>query len=159
SSIVDRYKIDMVGVPAWLTINQHDIRLTPGDEGSLTATFGITPDTFPEAQTVPVELRICSVKDIGKFAEARVTLVVPRLGPRVSISTRPAVVSLLDQHTGRFEVILDNEKSNYARRLELALSDPEEAVTSKFSRRTVEVAAGAIEKVQVEFNVPVVDDG
>ena len=108
STIVDAYRIDAVRAPKWLTIAQPEIRLMPGENQSMKATFGIVPDAFVVAQTIKVPLRICSLRDTSKFADAEVMLTVPQYGPPVTIRTRPAVVRLVDQTEGRIEVILDN---------------------------------------------------
>jgi hypothetical protein len=159
STIVDAYRIDGVDPPKWLTIEQPEIRLMPGENQRMTATFKIEDGAFVEAQTVKVQLRICSLRDTDKFADADVTLTVPPYGPPVTIRTRPAVVRLVDETAGRVEVILDNTGSNHSRRLVLAGSDPEDVVRFEFSSPTVDVAAGGNATVDVRFTVPDLHDG
>lgn len=159
STIVDAYRIDGVDPPKWLAIEQPEIRLMPGENKPLTATFKVKDQAFVEAQTVKVQLRICSLRDTDKYADAEVTLTVPPYGPPVTIRTRPAVVRLVDETTGRIEVILDNSGSNHSRRLVIAGSDQEDVVRFEFSSATVDVAAGGNATVDVRFTVPDIHDG
>jgi hypothetical protein len=159
STIVDAYRIDAVRAPKWLTIAQPEIRLMPGENQSMKATFGIVPDAFVVAQTIKVPLRICSLRDTSKFADAEVMLTVPQYGPPVTIRTRPAVVRLVDQTEGRIEVILDNTASNYPRRVQVAGSDTEDVVRFAFSSPMIEVPPGRNATVDVRFSVPPLQGG
>jgi hypothetical protein len=159
STIVDAYRIDAVNPPKWLTIEQPEIRLMPGENQSMAATFKIATGAFVEAQTVKVQVRVVSLRDTDKFADAEVMLTVPRYGPPVPIRTRPAVVRLVDETEGRFEVILDNSASNYARQVQLAGSDTEAVVKFQFSSPTIEVPAGRTATVGVGFAVPPLQGG
>ena len=131
----------------------------PGENQSMEATFKLVAGAFVEAQTVKVPLRICSLRDTAKFADANVMLTVPRYGPPVTIRARPEVVRLVDETDGRIEVFLDNSASNYPRRLQLAASDAEAVVKFQFSSPSVEVAAGGNATVEVGFRAPVLQAG
>ncbi|KUI26115.1 hypothetical protein AU195_14155 [Mycobacterium sp. IS-1496] len=159
SSIVDAYRVDPVEPPQWLVIEQPEIRLMPGKNSSVTVMFSIRPGSFVEAQTVKVPLRICSLRDLTKFAETQVALVIPRSGPKVSISARPTIVSVEDETSGKFQIILDNRASNHTRRVVLSGSDPEGTVRFHFVSPTEEVAAGKSSTVDVRFDVPPLDEG
>jgi hypothetical protein len=159
STIVDAYRIDAIRAPKWLTITQPEIRLMPGENQSMKATFGIVPDAFVVAQTIKVPLRICSLRNTSKFADAEVMMTVPPYGPPVTIRTRPAVVRLVDETEGRIEVILDNSASNYPRRVQLAGSDTEDVVRFAFSSPMIEVPPGRNATVDVRFSVPPLQGG
>lgn len=159
STIVDAYRVDPVAPPAWLVVEQPEIRLMPGDNKSVTVTFSMRPRSFVEAQTVKVPLRICSLRDLGKFAETQVVLVVPPSGPKVAITARPTIVSVEDETSGKFQIILNNQVSNHTRRVVLTGSDPEGTVRFHFVSPTEEVAAGKSSTVDVRFDVPPLDEG
>ena len=159
STIVDAYRIDAVEAPEWLTIEQPEIRLMPGENQSMTATFKLVEGAFVEAQTIKLPLRISSLRDTTKFAEANVMLTVPRYGPPVTIRARPEAVRLVDETDGRVEVLLDNSASNYPRRIQLAASDAEAVVKFRFSSPSVEVAAGGNATVEMGFRVPELQGG
>ena len=136
STIVDAYRIDAVRAPKWLTITQPEIRLMPGENQSMKATFGIVPDAFVPAQTIKVPLRICSLRDTSKFADAEVMLTVPPYGPPVTIRTRPAVVQrLVDETEGRIEVVLDNSASTIRAECSSPERTPKMWSGSRFRRR------------------------
>jgi hypothetical protein len=159
STIVDAYRIDAKERPEWLTIEQPEIRLMPGENQAMTATFKLVEGAFVEAQTVKLPLRISSLRDTTKFADANVMLTVPRYGPPVTIRARPEVVRLVDETDGQIEVLLDNSASNYRRRLQLAASDTEAVVKFRFSSPSVEVAAGGNATVEVGIRVPELPGG
>ena len=159
STIVDAYRIDAVEPPDWLTIEHPEIRLMPGENQSMAATFKIATGAFVEARTVKVRVRISSLRDTDRFVNAEVMLTVPRYGPPVPIRPRPAVIRLVDETAGRFEVILDNSASNYTRRLQLAGCDTEDVVRFHFSAPMVEVRAGRTATVNVDFSVPRLQGG
>ena len=104
-------------------------------------------------------LRICSLRDTSKFADAEVMLTVPPYGPPVTIRTRPAVVRLVDETEGRIEVVLDNSASNYPRRVQLAGADTEDVVRFAFSSPMIEVPPGRNATVDVRFSVPPLQGG
>ena len=62
STIVDAYRIDAVEAPEWLTIEQPEIRLMPGENQSMTATFKLVEGAFVEAQTIKLPLRLSSLR-------------------------------------------------------------------------------------------------
>ncbi|BBZ62443.1 COG1470 family protein [Mycolicibacterium monacense] len=159
STIVDAYRVDPVDPPEWLVVEQPEIRLMPGENKSVKVTFSMRAGSFVEAQTVKVPLRICSLRDLAKFAETQVALVVPPSGPKVSITARPTVVSVEDETSGKFQIILDNRASNHARRVVLSGTDPEATVLFHFVSPTEEVAAGKSSTVEVRFDVPPLDEG
>lgn len=159
STIVDAYRIDAVEAPEWLTIEQPEIRLMPGENQAMTATFKLVAGAFVEAQTIKLPLRICSLRDTAKFADANVMLTVPRYGPPVTIRTRPAVVRLVDETKGRVEVILGNSDSNYSRHVGLAGSDSEDVVRFEFNPQTVDIPAGKTATADVGFTVPPLQAG
>lgn len=159
SPIVDGFRIDMVTPPAWLTLAHNEISLYPNRDESISITFGIGRDSLVPAQTIQVGLRIRSLTNPDKYAEARVKLTVPRVGGPVSIRTRPTLVRLNDETTGRVQISLDNSASNYPQRLELAGSDAEGVVRFSFSPPTVELPAGKGANVDLRFEAPALDYG
>ncbi|TFV58163.1 hypothetical protein E4P42_12355 [Mycobacterium sp. PS03-16] len=159
STIVDAYRVDPVQPPQWLEVQQPEIRLMPNENKSVTVTFAMRPNSFVEAQTVKLPLRLCSLRDTTKFAETQVALVVPPSGPKVTITARPSVVGLEDDTSGKFQITLDNHASNHTRRVALSGSDPEDAVRFHFDSPTVEIRAGKSVTQEVRFDVPALDEG
>ncbi len=159
STIVDAYRVDAVDPPQWLAVEQPEIRLMPGKNTSVKVTFSMRPGSFVEAQTVKVPLRICSLRDANKFAEAQLALTIPPHGPKVAISARPTILTVEDETSGKFQIILDNRGSNHTRRVVLTGSDPEGTVRFHFPSPTEDVPAGKSSTVEVRFEVPPLDEG
>ncbi|RDI17188.1 hypothetical protein DEU38_12323 [Rhodococcus sp. AG1013] len=159
SSIVDGFKVEMAGPPAWLELTHEEISLYPNRDDTIALEFTRASGAQVAAQNVPVSLKVRSQTDPSKTGTASITLTVPRVGGPVTVGARPTLVRLDDVTEGAAQVAIDNTGSNYPQRLEVTGSDPEGVVRFDFTPSAIEVPEFGSAEVSLRFTVPELDHG
>jgi hypothetical protein len=156
SEIVEGYRADLIEPPPWLSVESSEINLHPNADGQMSVTFSAATKPAVEAQRVTVRMRIRSTNDPQAFAETDVNVTVPKVGKLVTLQPRPNLLRITDTTTASFELVIDNEASNYEQTLELKGSDPEAAVTFEFSpsAAVVPAARSAVLTVRIQATAP-----
>lgn len=148
STIVDGYEVDVSGAPGWLRVESSTVRLLPGTEDRLIASFRIESQALVPAGSGIVRLSVRSLAQPTAQETVSVTVLVPVVEALVQVRTEPSVVRIRDVETGRFVVVVDNSGSNRAARIRLSGTDPELAVSFHFDPEVVVVGPGESARVR-----------
>ncbi|MFW0784692.1 zinc ribbon domain-containing protein [Gordonia sp. CPCC 206044] len=159
SPVVDGYVVQIPTAPSWLRVTHEEIRLLPRSDAMVPVTFGLADGPVPEAQTVSVDLLICSLTDEHKSTPARVELTVPRFGRPVTVTAHPSMIRLLDENEGKAQLALDNSASNYPQTVSLTATEPEGVVRFDVTPARCTVEAGATATATLAFAMPELDHG
>lgn len=159
SDIVDGIVIHPEAAPSWLVVTHEDARLMPGESRTVVVTFEARPGVLVVAQQLSLVLNVRSSVDAAKFTQVTAQLAVPRVGPRPTLTPRPALVHLQDETEGSFAVSFDNRAANFPRRYRLSAHDPEDLIGARFLPPVVDVPAGESVDVEVHFLAPAPEPG
>ncbi|PPK67662.1 hypothetical protein V5P93_005313 [Actinokineospora auranticolor] len=137
--LVDQFAVDIVGdAAAWSRVEPPLLNLLPGTEGEVTLVFAPPRDGTVPAGSVPFGVRVQSREDpAGSMVVEGAVEVGPYTDLRVELVPR----TLNCRSRGRCAVVLDNA-SNHPLAVEVAASDPEDALRLRLNYATLTVEPG-----------------
>ncbi|THJ03818.1 hypothetical protein E7Z54_09375 [Nocardioides sp.] len=154
STIVDSYVIDLADPPAWLALTHSETNLLPATVRTVEVALAVRPGILAVAQRTTVPIMIRSSVEPSRATPLQIDVVVPRFGPPATLVAQPNLIRLADVTDGAFQLQLDNRAANFARRYELAATDPEGVVQARFAPPVVDVPAGGLAQAAVRFTAP-----
>lgn len=154
STIVDSYVILLAEPPGWLELTHSETNLLPATVRTVEVTLAVRPGVLAVAQRVGVPIVLRSSVDPSRATALEIDVVVPRSGPPATLVAQPNLIRLADVTDGTFQLQLDNRAANFARRYELAGTDPEGVVEVRFVPPAVDVPAGGVAQATVLFTAP-----
>ncbi|WP_120285308.1 COG1470 family protein [Rhodococcus rhodochrous] len=154
SSIVEGYTTELIDAPQWLSLSTPVISVYPRREQLVRLTFSIAPSMKVEAQETRTTVRVVSQTDTGTFVDLPIVVTVPKITGPLALRAVPSLVRLTDTTTGMVRLTVLNTESNYARRIDVAGSDPENVVVFDFAAPTVMVPPWQTADVDVHFETP-----
>ncbi|WP_018681104.1 hypothetical protein [Actinokineospora enzanensis] len=137
--LVDQFTVDVVGdAGEWVRVEPPVLNLLPGTEGEVTLLFTPPRDGSVAAGPVPFGARVVSREDpAGSVVVESAVEVLPYTDLRVELVPR----TIKCRSRARCELVVDNA-GNYPLGVEIAVSDPEDALRLAVDHPTLTIAPG-----------------
>lgn len=156
STVVEAYRVVGVDVPPWLIVTPGQVRLLPGTDEWVQVGLAIGATDLVAVHRFQVTLRVQGESDQRAYRDLMVDATVGPVHAPVQLELEPENIRVEDATAADLRVLVDNRRSNMAKRFELSGSDHEQQVEFEFEPALLEVPPGgeAVARLRVEASLP-----
>ncbi|SDP49954.1 hypothetical protein SAMN04515671_4507 [Nakamurella panacisegetis] len=154
SSVVDRFTVELLSAPPFVTAVPAEVRLLPNADQSVDLRIGLVPAPMAPAGRYPIDLRVRSSAHQGVAVSQRVDLTVGVVDGPVTLTVTPSIVRVRDTSGGQTELLAENTGGNRPLSLRLEGSDPERLVRFIFEPARLDIPPGGQATARVRLQAP-----